>query len=487
MAIMLSVVIPALNEEKLLPDCLASLQAQDYDGRSEVIVVDNGSTDSTASVARSFGARVVPCPEKRNAFYAREKGASAAKGDIIIQADADTVYPKGWLSRIASQFAAHPEAAAVAGRYTYRDPPRWAKIEYHARNIANHLSRWLFGWPVVVSGATFAFRRESFLKAGGYQGLTYSPDQYGISARLSRVGKVIYDPKLVVATSARTVQDKSFARILADLSVHLKIWFSFMGRFGLSMTLSRRPKRRLGRVATASLSVGLAIVAVAAYGYFVPASPVFGKVYTRAVSTSNVVALTFDDGPNEPYTSQILDILARYDVKATLFLIGKNVMVFPDTAKRTLIEGHVIGNHSYTHNANHALTTYGARDLSQAQDVISGVLGVSPHLYRPPHGKKTPWELHHVREDGLVEVGWSIAVNELGGKPPEELAKEIIGKTKPGGIILLHDGYGTEHDTPRANKSVTGAAVPLIIEGLQAKGFQFVTVPELLNMPAYNR
>ena len=87
---MISVVIPALNEENYLPDCLKSLVNQDYTGPYEIIIADNGSVDETARIARDFGARVVPCPEKKSVFYARQIGADSVQGEIIAQADADT-------------------------------------------------------------------------------------------------------------------------------------------------------------------------------------------------------------------------------------------------------------------------------------------------------------------------------------------------------------------------------------------------------------
>jgi len=101
----ISVIIPAFNEEKLLPRCLESLRNQDYEDEYEIIVADNGSTDDTAGIAREFGAKVVSCPNRRGVFHARQAGADAACGDIIAQADADTIYPRGWLRRIANQFA----------------------------------------------------------------------------------------------------------------------------------------------------------------------------------------------------------------------------------------------------------------------------------------------------------------------------------------------------------------------------------------------
>src|SRR5512135_284782 len=115
---MISIVIPALNEEKYIRECLESLQKQDYAGDYEILVVDNGSRDRTADTVREMQVRLVSCP-KKGVSFARQAGAEAAAGEIIVQADADTVYPAWWLSRIAGQFRQHPEASAIAGTFIY--------------------------------------------------------------------------------------------------------------------------------------------------------------------------------------------------------------------------------------------------------------------------------------------------------------------------------------------------------------------------------
>jgi peptidoglycan/xylan/chitin deacetylase (PgdA/CDA1 family) len=488
---MISIVIPVLNEEKFLPDCLRSLRSQDYRGDYEIILADNGSTDGSARIARNFGARVVPCPEKKSVFYARQVGADAAHGDIIAQADADTIYPHDWLERIADQFAAHPKAVAVAGRFFYREKFTWAWIELFVRNILNMLFTVFFRRPLFVSGATFAFRHSAFVSVGGYRGLSYSADQYGIAGRLKWLGKILYDPQLRVITSARNVRKPSLVLLLAVgvNAYHLLLHWS--GNLFAPRPATRN-RKLLKPLSWGIASVLIFVVAFSAYGYFVPTSSVFGKVYSEGSPASKEVALTFDDGPNDPYTSQILDILVNYHIHATFFLIGKNVQLYPETARRILAEGNVIGNHSYSHNANHALTEYGARDLQKAEDVILSITGVNPHLYSPPHGKKSPWELEAVKDEGMIEVTWSVSANDQHvlayfGKPtPEMFAREIVSRTEPGGIILMHDGYGLSHNTSQADKSLTVNALPLIIEQLQAKGYRFVTVPELLNVPAYN-
>ena len=235
------------------------------------------------------------------------------------------------------------------------------------------------------------------------------------------------------------------------------------------------------------IAVLVFIISFFCYGYYVPASPVFGKVYYKSVTSDKLIALTFDDGPNEPYTSQILDILEKDHVSATFFLIGYNVQLFPDVAQRIYDDGDIVGNHSYSHNANHALTFDAYKDIELAELTIYSKTGVKPHLYRGPHGKKSPWELEAIKKMGLVDVFWSISTNELSQKSPEFMADQIIKRAKPGGIILLHDGYGTEHNTLSSDKSDTVIELPLIIQKLEADGYTFVTIPELFNVPAYDQ
>lgn len=482
---MISIVIPAFNEEKFLPECLASWANQDYQGEYEIIVVDNASTDSTANIARGLGARVVYCPE-RSVFCARQMGADNACGEIIVQADADTIYPRDYLTRVAECFASHPEAVAIVGRFFYLDPPWWAKIEYFLRDGINRLTNPITGRPPCPSGATLAFRREAFLKFNGYRGILYSPDQYGLARRLSKLGKVLYERRLIALTSSRRVR-KSALIVTLEFLPHLLALATYLARERISGWQISAMGIRYRRLGLRLLSSGTLVTFLfLGYGYFIPTSQVFGRVYYRGKPSEKMVALTFDDGPNEPYSSQILDILADYDVKATFFLIGKNVELYPETAKRIVAEGHALGNHSYSHNANHALTEYGAKDLELAQAAIYNTTGVKPHLYRPPHGKKSPWELQKVRSDGLIEVTWSVSSNEPNTGSPLVMAQAIVNRTKPGGIILLHDGYGTAHNSRYSDKSLTVEALPLIIEQLQAKGFQLVTVPELLHVLAYN-
>jgi peptidoglycan-N-acetylglucosamine deacetylase len=482
----ISIIVPARNEEKYIADCLRSLKDQTYQGDYEIVVVDNCSTDRTAAIARSLGVKVISANKEKNVFYARQLGADATKGDIIVQADGDTLYPRRWLQKIAEKLKAHPEAVALSGRFLYREKFTWAFVELNARNFFNKVSMFFFGRPFLVCGATFAFRREAFITVGGYRNIPYSADQHGITTKFRKLGKVLYDSNIYVLTSARSVRQPCFILLMAVIGNLARLMLDF------SINLITPKPKAVGMSMRRRLAFGFSamlafFIAFSAYGYFSPISPVFGKVYYQGSSSDKEVALTFDDGPNGVYTTQVLDILKKYNIDATFFCIGENVKLYPDIAKRIIAEGNVIGNHSNTHDANHALSTYGERDLEAAQENIFNVTGVLPHLYRPPHGKKTPWELDCVKENKLIEITWSVEVNDqVGLDGVNSFVSKVVSKTRGGSIILLHDGYGTEHNDIHADKSFTVQALPLIIEQLLAKGYHFVTVPGLLHVPAYN-
>ncbi|MDD5082639.1 MAG: glycosyltransferase, partial [Dehalococcoidales bacterium] len=304
----ISIVVPVLNEEALLADCLRSLQNQDYTGHYEIIIVDNGSTDRSISIAQEYGVRVLYSPIKRNVFTAREYGARATRGDIVVQADADTIYPRDWLTRITRHLNSHPEAVAVAGTFKYRAPTNWARVEYFLRHLAAIFTIIIFGRPFLVSGANFAFRKRAFVQVNGYDQSLFAPDQYGIVTQLSKAGKILYDRKLSVATSSRRRADKSLLRLTGDVLRNFSFGIGRLLKDYVKHSLKRTPETRARRWSRRRLLPTLAgtivflMISLITYGYFLPSSQVFGKVYYKGDTTHKVVALTFDDGPNEPYT-----------------------------------------------------------------------------------------------------------------------------------------------------------------------------------------
>jgi peptidoglycan-N-acetylglucosamine deacetylase len=244
---MISIVIPAFNEEKMIAESLASLKKQDYSGSYEIIVVDNGSHDGTSDVALSYGVIVVPC-EKHGVAFARQAGLMAAAGEIVVQADADTIYPVWWLTRLKRQFDLHPKSIAVAGTFIYKNPPWWACFEYFLRSFFGQLSTWVFGRPYIVSGANLAFQKKALVNAGGYRQEAYSSDQIDITTRLSKIGKVHYDWKSYAFTSNRSVAKPTY-RLVFEFLRNLSY-------FGLHLFQKTNLKQKKQAKKTSSVSTG---------------------------------------------------------------------------------------------------------------------------------------------------------------------------------------------------------------------------------------
>ncbi len=196
------------------------------------------------------------------------------------------------------------------------------------------------------------------------------------------------------------------------------------------------------------------------------------------------IALTFDDGPNDPYTGQILDTLAVRKVKATFFVVGQNVRRQPHAAKRIVDEGHIIANHSDRHRFGFMLTAGPAvllRDIGVTERAIAEVTGKHPRFYRPPWGLRTPGRRLAIERAGYAVVMWNNMTVDYLGLSPTRIASRIVAKARPGGVIVLHDGK----EAKGGNRANVVAALPLIIERLQGQGYRFVGLDDLLGTNAY--
>ena len=197
----------------------------------------------------------------------------------------------------------------------------------------------------------------------------------------------------------------------------------------------------------------------------------FGEIIPRVDTNEKVVALTFDDAPTE-YTEPVLNALQEKRVKATFFAIGSNLEKYPEIGKEIVEQGHEIGNHSYSHQRFLLMPqSFIDQEIQQTNKLISQTGYEGEILFRPPNGKKLiglPWYLY---QHGIKTIMWDVEPDTYGSST-DSLVNYALENTKPGSIILLHP-FCESCDNQRE-------AVSRIIDGLQTKGYRFVTVSELL-------
>ncbi|MDU4339291.1 MAG: polysaccharide deacetylase family protein, partial [Streptococcus mitis] len=191
------------------------------------------------------------------------------------------------------------------------------------------------------------------------------------------------------------------------------------------------------------------------------------KVYYEK-KNRKVVALTFDDGPNPATTNQALDTLSKYGIKATFFVLGKNVSGNEEILKRMKADGHVIGNHSWSHPVLSKLSLDEAKkQITDTEDALTKVLGSSSKLMRPPYGAITD----DIRNSlDLSFIMWDVDSLDWKSKNEASILTEIQREVKNGSIILMHDIHA---------ESVN--ALPKVIDYLKGQGYDFVTIPDLLD------
>lgn len=190
-----------------------------------------------------------------------------------------------------------------------------------------------------------------------------------------------------------------------------------------------------------------------------------------------VVALTFDDGPDKDFTPQILDILKKYNIKATFFIVGENVKANTEIIKRENEEGHEIGNHTFTHiNVDKRSYQEVQEEINKTQEAIKEVIGKEPQLFRPPYRAINKNVCDIIKNKNMNIVLWSnLDPRDWSNPGVYNIINTITTKVKNGNIILLHD-----YNNLRTPKSQTIQALDTVISELQKKGYKFVTVSELI-------
>ena len=234
----------------------------------------------------------------------------------------------------------------------------------------------------------------------------------------------------------------------------------------------------MGASAWTAGSAGIAAAAVAGMAYAVRgrSSAVFGASVYHGDRSRHSLALTFDDGPSES-TPALLDLLARFDIRATFFMCGVNVHRLPHIAKAVAAAGHEIGNHSDTHpRFDFKSGGFIYHELAEAQRKIGEATGVSPKLFRAPYGVRWFGLGAAQKRLDLLGVMWTIIGRDW-RLSSAHVSARVAGRARAGGIICLHDGRGVE---PKPDVSATLGAVADTVPRLKQSGFRFETVSEIL-------
>lgn len=204
-----------------------------------------------------------------------------------------------------------------------------------------------------------------------------------------------------------------------------------------------------------------------------------GQVFAYGDRRVPEVALTFDDGPDTEYTPQVLDVLRRKGVRATFYFTGHRTERYPEVARRTVREGHEVGNHSYDHPDLRRLTPEEVRwQLQRTDDIIEQLTGRRVLTFRPPYGALSPAVVEEARRLGYRIILWDVDSLDWQSLTRDQILEQVLPKVQPGSIILFHSAVGG----PEEDLSGTVQALPILIDRLRERGLRFVTVSEMFGI-----
>jgi peptidoglycan/xylan/chitin deacetylase (PgdA/CDA1 family) len=229
---------------------------------------------------------------------------------------------------------------------------------------------------------------------------------------------------------------------------------------------------------------GIATAAAVTAGYqsMAPAGQWFGRTFTGLAGGSRQIALTYDDGPNDPNTLRLLEVLTKHNVHATFFLIGRYVRQRPEIVREIARAGYAVGNHTFTHPLLIFKSEAEIRkEIIQCRDALQDAVGEHSNLFRPPFGGRRPAVLRIARELGLEPVMWNITGYDWNAPPAAVIERKVANHVRGGDVILLHDGG---HKQMGADRSQTVIATDRLIGPYKSEGFEFVGIPEMMQRMA---
>jgi peptidoglycan/xylan/chitin deacetylase (PgdA/CDA1 family) len=234
----------------------------------------------------------------------------------------------------------------------------------------------------------------------------------------------------------------------------------------------------------APVFAGATAVAAITAGYqsMAPTGQWYGRTFTGLTRGTKQLALTYDDGPNDPHTLHLLEVLAKHNVHATFFLIGRYLQQRPDLAREIVKAGHAVGNHTFTHPPLIFKSDAEIRrELSDCNKALRDALGQPITLFRPPFGARRPAVLRIARELGLEPIMWNVTGYDWNVPPAAVIEQNVSKQIRGGNVILLHDGGHKQMGTDR---SQTVLATDHLIAKYKSEGYEFVTIPEMQKKPA---
>jgi peptidoglycan-N-acetylglucosamine deacetylase len=233
---------------------------------------------------------------------------------------------------------------------------------------------------------------------------------------------------------------------------------------------------RWGMPCYADLNLAAVFVTLIVLGSYFIRLNYFTNSLNHGPRNNKEIAITFDDGPMDDFTSRILDILQQHQVSALFFLIGKNIAGNEALLIRLEKEGHIVGNHSYSHNYWFSLKPKMEmlEDLKKCDAEIERTLHKRPRLFRPPYGVTNPMVADAINKGCYTSIGWSLRTYDTNSKDRNKLLAQTLNRLRNGDVVLFHD-WG----------QFTADVLPDFIKAAQSKGFKFVRADKLLEVEAY--
>jgi peptidoglycan/xylan/chitin deacetylase (PgdA/CDA1 family) len=229
--------------------------------------------------------------------------------------------------------------------------------------------------------------------------------------------------------------------------------------------------------ALTGFAAALAAATAAGYQTMSPTGQWYGRTFAGGIRGSKQIALTYDDGPNDPHTLKLLDVLAKHSVRATFFMIGRYVQQRPDIARAVAQAGHIIGNHTFTHPRLIFKSEVQTRaELADCHQALEDAIEKHSNLFRPPFGGRRPATLRVARKLGLETVMWNISGHDWDAPSATVIEEKIARQARGGDVILLHDGG---HRALGADRAQTVIATENLIRRYNDQGYEFVTVEEM--------